>query len=224
MQDYRKTRKEAGEESVKILLADDHKLFLEGVRELLLRVPWIEVVGVASNGAEVLRKLQSHYFDIVMLDIQMPQMNGIKVAEQIRERHQDVKIIVVSMYGERLFVEQMLRLGVAGYLLKNTTPDELVAAIAAVRDGRKYFAHDVTALILGETVGMAPADPVTSLTRREVEVLRLIARGFSGPEIARELTLSVQTVSTHRKNIMQKLNVNNTALLVRYALTNQLID
>lgn len=218
------TDHDAGYETVKILLADDHKLFVEGVRELLQRVPWIEVVGIASNGTEVLRKLQSRYIDIVMLDIQMPQMNGIKVAEQIRERHSDVKIIVVSMYGERLFVEQMVRLGVAGYVLKNTTPEELVEAIAAVRGGRKYFAHDVTALLLGEAVELAPPDPVTALTRREIQILRLIAQGYSGPEIARDLTLSIQTVSTHRKNIMQKLNVNNTASLVRYALTNRLIE
>ncbi len=218
------TDHDAGSETVKILLADDHKLFVEGVRELLQRVPWIEVVGIASNGTEVLRKLQSRYIDIVMLDIQMPQMNGIKVAEQIRERHSDVKIIVVSMYGERLFVEQMVRLGVAGYVLKNTTPEELVEAIAAVRGGRKYFAHDVTALLLGEAVELAPPDPVTALTRREIQILRLIAQGYSGPEIARDLTLSIQTVSTHRKNIMQKLNVNNTASLVRYALTNRLIE
>lgn len=211
-------------EPIRILLADDHKLFLEGVRGLLQKVPWIEIVGIASNGAEVLRKLQSHYFDIVMLDIQMPQMNGLKVAEQMRERHADVKIIVVSMYGERLFVEQMLRLGVDGYLLKNTTPEELISAIAAVRDGRKYFAHDVTALVLGESVSMASPDPVASLTRREIQILRMIARGYSGPEVARELSLSSQTVSTHRKNIMNKLNVNNTASLVRYALTNHLID
>ncbi|MGE3800491.1 MAG: response regulator [Candidatus Kapaibacterium sp.] len=224
MNNSRKIERIAETQSVKILLADDHKLFLEGVRELLQHVNWIEIVGTASNGEDVLRKLQSHYVDIIILDIQMPLMNGIKVAEQIRERNHNVKIIVVSMYGERLFVEQMIRLGVDGYLLKNTTPEELVAAIVAVKEGRKYFAHDVTALILGESVEIAPADPVTALTRRELQILRLVAKGYSGPEIAREFSLSVQTVSTHRKNIMQKLNVNNTASLVRYALTNQLID
>jgi DNA-binding NarL/FixJ family response regulator len=210
-------------ETVKILLADDHKLFIEGIRGLLTRVPWIDVIGVAANGIEVLHMLQSHHADILILDIQMPQMNGIKVAEELSVHYPDVKIIVVSMYGERLFVEQMLRLGVFGYLLKNTTPEELVSAIDTVRAGGKYFAHDVTTLTHGDTVSET-STPSIALTRRETQILKLIARGHSGPEIARELSLSTQTVNTHRKNIMQKLNVNNTALLVRYALTNRLID
>ncbi len=210
---------------LRLLLADDHTLFLDGMRGLLERESWLTLVGTASTGEEVLRKLHSHYVDVLLLDLHMPGIGGIETAAIVADRYPDVRIIIISMHSERTFIERMFRVGVAGYLLKNTSRDELLTAIRAVRDGRRYFAHDVTAAVLGEALGAAPAQlGPDALTKREVEVLQHIARGLTNKDIATYLHLSVQTVHTHRKNIMQKLQVNNSAALVRYAMSNGLID
>lgn len=209
--------------NVRILIADDHTLFLEGLERMLGELTWVTIVATAKDGAEVLRKLHAYYVDIVLLDIHMPGDDGIKTAEMIRSRHPDVKIIIVSMYSERTFIERSYRLGVHGYLLKNTSSAEVLKAIETVRLGGRYFAHDVTAAILGESVGLKPRTH-GALTKRETDVLALIAKGLNTVDIARHLHLSPQTVSTHRKNIMQKLNVGNAAALVRYAITEGLVQ
>lgn len=209
--------------SIKVLIADDHLLFAAGLRTMLSAVPSVDVVAVANDGEDLLYKLESLEVDIVLLDIQMPVIDGIAAAEAMRERFPSVRVIVVSMYGERTFVERMFRVGVSGYLLKNTTVEELVQAIEKVHAGKRYFTQEVTSIVLGESLGI-PDKPSLPLTKREVEILSLIAKGLSNAEAAANLHLSPQTVSTHRKNIMQKLGVNNAAALVRYAMLNGLVD
>lgn len=208
---------------IKVMIADDHHLFADGLRTMLAAKHNIEIVALATDGNDVLRKLNSYYVDILLLDIQMPNSDGVATAEQMRERFPDVKIIVVSMFGEKTFIEKMFRIGVHGYLLKNTSIDELVLAIDTVHNGKKYFAQDVTSIVLG-TAKATGVQTDLSLTKRETEVLKLIAKGYNTSGIAKELNLSPLTVGTHRKNLMQKLNINNAAGLVRYAMLNGIVD
>ena len=192
---------------------------------MLLNEPSIEVVAEASDGVEVLRKLQLYVIDVLLLDIQLPEMTGLEVAAEVRKLHGEVKILVVSMYNERAFIERMHKLGASGYILKSAARDELISGIQKIAAGGVYFSPDVTAIVLG---GMADrsrrAAAYDRITKRELEVLTLIAKEFSNNAIAESLHLSVQTVSTHRKNLLKKLAVKNTAGLVRWAMDNNVLE
>jgi len=154
----------------------------------------------------------------MMLDIQMPQMNGIETAWAIREQYPSVKLIALSMHAEKIFVEKMYRAGVSGYVLKNTNKNELLTAIKAVYHGGTYFSGEIIPAMfsLGDDESMA--DPGPELTKREKEILILIAQEYSNPQIAEALFLSILTVNTHRKNLLKKLDAKNTAGLVKYAI------
>jgi DNA-binding NarL/FixJ family response regulator len=216
---------------IKILIADDHQMFIDGIAASLKDNEFINIISTANNGAQAIRQLEKELVDVVLLDINMPEMNGIEAAKIIVKNHPLVRIIALSMYLEKEFIEELIHIGVSGYILKNTTMGELEQAIISVSSGKKYFSNDVALKMLdaqtnNEYAGKIDSEPTSQvgLTEREVEVLKLITKEFTTPEIAKKLFISVYTVETHRKNLIRKLNVKNIAGLVKYAIQNGITD
>lgn len=206
------------QKKIKVLIADDHRILLDGLVTMLQDAPNVEVVSTAANGEEVLLKLPSYYVDVLLMDIQMPILDGYETAKIVAEKFPDTKILILSMHSERIFIERLYSVGISGYLLKSAGKDEIIQAIEKVAAGEKYFSTEVTTAILSQNREKMATITTSELTKREREILQLIAAGHSNPAIAEQLFLSTDTVKTHRKNIMRKLDVNNTAQLVKYAL------
>ena len=203
---------------IKILLADDHAIVMEGIKEVLSADDEISVVGSVGNGEEVLRFLRKNpHVDVVVLDINMPVMDGISCSRQLKKDFPDVKIIILTMYAQKSFVEEIVKIGIDGCLLKNNTGKELIDAVLRVMSGKQYY----------DRIGTFNSDDeeVTQykLSERELEIIKLMSDGMTSSEIAEKLFLSDHTVKTHRKNILRKLNVNNSSQAVQFCLNNQLI-
>ena len=211
---------------IKILIADDHQMFIDGIKALLKNEKEIKVVGEALNGEEVLATLEKEKADIILLDINMPQMDGIEATRIIRKKFPEVKIIILTMHNKYEFIAGLAHEGASGYILKNTGKAELLNAIKTVQEGKTFFGKEVTETIM-HNLYKKPAEQkieAVQLTEREKEVLKLIAQEFSTKEIADKLFISENTVETHRKNIMAKLNAKNVAGLVKFALQVGLIN
>lgn len=202
---------------IKILLADDHAIVMEGLKEVLGADEEITVVGTVMNGEEVLRFVRGNEVDIVVLDINMPVMDGITCARHLKKEHPEVKIIVLTMYAQRSFVDEILKIGIDGCLLKNNTGKELIDAVLRVMGGGQYYDRIASFNSNEEEVAQY------KLSDRELEVIRLMAEGLTSSEIASKLFLSDHTVKTHRKNILKKLNVHNSSQAVQYCLKNDLL-
>ena len=213
-------------ERIKILIADDHKIFRDGVRSILDKEKDMEVVAEAASGREVLEKLSKGPVDVLILDLDIGKPGGIEVTEMVRKDYPEVRILILSMIGLHEFVIQALEKGATGYLLKNTGKDEVLTAIRSVATGDSYFSREVSAILIEQLHNPATGKRGmvnVPLSAREVEVLKLIAQEFSNPEIAEKLYISIRTVDTHRRNLLQKLEVRNTAGLVKYAIQKGLI-
>lgn len=215
-------------EVIKVLIADDHKMFRDGIRALLHDEPSIEIIDEAADGEEVVKKLATTPVNVILMDIEMPNMNGLETTEFVSEEYPDIQVLVLSMSDEEKHVVQMIKSGARGYILKNTGKQELIAAIKTVAAGDSYFSKEVSQKIFNqftkgskEQAAASDVDPL--LTEREVEILRLIAEEQTNQEIADQLYISIRTVDTHRRNLLQKLNVKNTAGLVKYAISKKLI-
>ncbi|HUI09048.1 MAG TPA: response regulator transcription factor [Bacteroidota bacterium] len=213
---------------IRILIADDHSVVREGLRALLGRVEDFDVIAEAADGEEAVRLVREKKPDVAMLDISMPAVNGIEATRQIRRSNPDTKILIFTMYENEEYVYQMVAAGANGYVLKDAGKHDLIAAVRAIQYGGRFFSPGVSRLIIDEFIRRSreasPAPPARSeLTTRESEILQYIASGLTNAEIARKLFLSVRTVNTHRTNLMHKLDVHNTAGLVRYALENGLV-
>ena len=207
--------------SYRVLLVDDHKIIRDGLRALLDKESDMAVVAEAQNGRVALQLAGRLEPDVVIMDVSMPDLNGIEAARQIIGEQPGVKIIALSMHSEKQYVVGMLRAGVSGYLLKDTAFEELVKAIRVVCTGKKYLSPDVTDIVLQDylhTDTTAGDQPAVLLTTREREVLQLIAEGRATREIAVKLYISIKTVETHRKNIMEKLGTHTVAELTKYAV------
>jgi DNA-binding NarL/FixJ family response regulator len=219
------------EKKIEILIADDHQMFIEGIISSLAANEFITVVATANNGKQILKLLEKDTVDVILLDINMPEMNGIEAAKIILKKYPGIKIISLSMYLEKEFIEELIKIGVSGYILKNTSMKELEQSVLAVASGKKYFSNDAALKILDAQTNTRYADnftinqqPSPGLTERETEVLKLIAKEYTTPEIAEKLFISAYTVETHRKNLIRKLNVKSMAGLVKYAVQNGLAD
>jgi len=209
---------------MKILLVDDHTLFRNGLKMLLDTLPGYEVTGEASNGKEFLGLISNSDYDIVFLDIEMPEINGIEAAKRAIELKPDLKIITLSMYGDEEYYDQMVDAGAKGFLLKNTNLQEVKAAIDTVMNGGNYFSQELMQSLLRNYKSIKDVkEPEAELSEREVEILLLICSGLSNQEIGDQLFISKRTVEKHRANIHSKTNCKNTAGLVMYAIKNQLI-
>jgi len=206
---------------IKIILADDHKIIREGLRALLEKEPDMEVVGEANDGIATVRLTKNLNPDIVIMDIGMPDMNGIEATRQIISETKGVKVIALSMHSDRRFVLQMLKAGASGYLLKDSAFEELALAIKTVMLGQPYLSPKITDVVIKEyIISMAKNEETvfTKITAREREVLQLIAEGKSTKQIASFLNVSVKTIETHRQQIMEKLNIHSIAELTKYAI------
>lgn len=212
---------------IKVMLVDDHQLLLDGIKSALEDVSDIKVVAEAKNGLEVLELLKTTSVDIILMDINMPEMDGLDCTKIISHTYPDIGVIALSQYNEKRFIKQMLRNGAKGYMLKNSGREELVDAIGRVYHGGNYFSEGISLNILQmnrkdknkENRRLFP-----KLTVREKEVLNLICKGLSSSEIGVKLIVSFHTVETHRANLMSKSLSKNTAGLVRWALENDLVD
>ena len=205
--------------STRILLVDDHPMVLAGLRALLAPLPGLEVVATAATAAEAYVAVAAHQPDVVLLDINLPDQSGLDVCRRLVDEYPTLKILALTTLNEKSYVTRMMAQGAAGYVLKNASPEELAEAIARVRAGKKYFSDEVQELLLPEPTALA----VPPLTRREKEILLLIAQGLTSQEMADRLFLSALTVETHRRNLLAKFEVNNTAALMRLAAQHQLL-
>jgi two-component system, NarL family, response regulator NreC len=209
---------------LRILLADDHALVRSGIRALLEAQPDIEVVAEADDGREAIRLARDLYPDIAIIDIAMPELNGIDTLRQIFDVCPNIKVLACSMYSDLPYIVQSLRLGACGYLMKNSAKDDLIRAVQAAKAGKCFLSLDAaTQLIEGFVRKVDSEDTKDSLTSREREILQLIAEGKSNKEIASKLNLSLKTIETHRTNLMRKLQVKEVTGLVQYAIRKGLI-
>ena len=206
----------------RVLLVEDHIVVRQGIKALLSEEADLEIVGEADNGREALTLVEKLHPDVVLMDISMPGLNGIEATHQICQRHDDVKVVILSMYASEEYVFQVLRAGAAGYVLKQSDSSEVLTAIRAALAGGSFLSPPISRTVIDDYIHRAEArgqgDDLDPLTSREREVLQLLAEGHSNKEIAEQLSISVKTVESHRSNMMSKLDVSNKTELVRYAI------
>jgi two-component system, NarL family, response regulator NreC len=211
--------------AIKVLIADDHQLFREGLVNLITSAPDIEVIGEAKDGMEATKKAKKLKPDLILIDIGMPVMNGIEATRVIKKDDPQIKIIAVSMHSDRQFVKGVLEAGADGYLLKNCTYRQLIDAIQSVVSGKKYLSDDITEMVIqGYLDPEDESESKTDLSEREVEVLKLYAEGKSTREISERLFISVKTVGTHKQHIFEKLGIKSNADMIKYAIKEGLIQ
>ncbi len=207
---------------VKILLADDHTIVRQGLKLILSAHADLEVVGEAANGRQAVDMANKLRPDVVLMDVQMPELNGIEAAKQMVAANSRIRILALSMHKEAVYVREILKAGARGYILKDAIDTELVNAIRSVAQGDGYLSPAVAGALNEKTAD--PNNPGDTLSPREREVLLLIAEGKTNKEIATKLNLSVYTVDSHRGKIMEKLNLHSAGELVRFAIKNGLVD
>jgi DNA-binding NarL/FixJ family response regulator len=205
---------------IRIILADDHRIVREGLRALLSGEPDMTVIAEADNGRKAVSLAQELRPDLVIMDVSMPDLNGIEATHQILARDPLIRVIALSIHSDRRFVLRMFEAGAAGYLLKDCAYEELTRAIRVVAEGDPYLSQGIAGLVLGELLGrLLAGDPQgPELTGREREVLQLITEGHTTKQIASKLKVSVKTVETHRRQIMDKVKLNSVAELTKYAI------
>jgi len=206
---------------ISVLIVDDHPMVIEGLKTLLSDDEQVLVKTHFTNGSDTLDYLEKETVDVVLLDVNLPDINGVEMVKLILDKRATISILGLSTYSEPSIINQMIKNGVKGYLLKNATADELVNAISQVHQGNFYFGSEVQK-ILADSVSQESKD-LPKLTRRETHILRLIAEGKTTNTIAEELFISPLTVETHRRNLMQKMEVSNAASLIKIAVEHKLI-
>jgi len=206
---------------IRVLLADDHQLVREGLKQLLAATADIRVEGEAANGDEALALVRTQEYDIAILDMSMPGLSGIDLVKRVKHEKPSLRVLVLSMHGEKQYAARALKSGASGYMTKDTASEQLVAAIRKIAAGGVHISDAAAEQLLASTQ-QGTAAPHSALSDREFEVLRLIVSGMTLTEIGDKLHLSVKTVSTHKTHIQQKLNLHSTADLVRYAMENGL--
>ncbi len=207
-------------EHIRTIVVDDHHLFRSGIVALLNNTPFVDIIGEASDGLGALDLLQSNTTDIAILDLDMPQMNGLEACKLIKQRHPNVSILILSWHCEAAQIKQLMESGAKGFLVKDCTKDELQTAVKVMAQGGSYFSQPITELIfeLNSTKRntVTQGEAKQTLTSREQEILECIANEYTNKEIAHQLFISQRTVETHRRNLIQKLQVKNTVGLVKY--------
>ncbi len=213
---------------IKVLLAEDHVLVRKGIYSLLSEHADIEIVAEASNGFEAIAAVNDHQPDVVVMDIKMPELNGLEASRQLRKLHPNLKILALTMYTNEEYVRQMLSSGVSGYVVKQSIPDELINAIRAVYSGNAFLSPSISRNIIDEylsnTSEQTQTDGYDRLTDREREVLQLLVEGHAPREIAEKLVISPKTVGVHRTNLMEKLGADSLPALVKYAIRKGIIS
>lgn len=216
---------------IKIILVDDHYVVRNGIRALFDDVEEIEVIGEASNGVEAISKVKELSPDIAILDISMPQMNGLDAADIIHKQYPGTKTLIMSMHDNKDYILRSLEMGADGYLLKDSSKEEIIKAIKTVAEGEKYYSGSVSGIIVNGYLNVV-TNPVganfdrkkTKISKQEKSILAHLVQGRNSREIAEELTLSVRTVDNHRARMMKKLGVKNAIELVKLAIEDKLLD
>jgi two-component system nitrate/nitrite response regulator NarL len=211
--------------TINILLADDHTIIRDGIKLMLKKNPEFNIVAEASNGEEAISYLlaKPNTVDVVLMDINMPEMNGIEAAQYITKNIEGLNILALTMHAEETYITSMLKAGALGYILKESGTSELISAIKSVASGQKYYSNEVSVTMINAL--MNEDKPKTSvLSKRESEVLGHIAMGTTNKQVGEILFISGRTVETHRRNILDKLDLKNTAELIRYAIENKVVN
>lgn len=208
---------------IKVLIVDDHQVVLDGIQSMLDNTVEVLVAGQAQDGFKALEFLQLNLVHVALIDINLPGMDGIELSRAITKNHPEVKVLALTTFNEVSFITNIMKAGASGYLLKNTTKEELINAITAVYKGDQYLAKEVKDKLISSSFGKSGSSFIPKLTRREKEVLKLITEEFTTKEIAVKLFISDATVETHRLHLLNKLGARNTAGLVKTAIQKGLI-
>lgn len=216
-------------ETIKIILADDHQMFLDGLASLLSQVKYVQVIAAVNSGKEVLEKLQNVQPDLVIVDLNMPEMDGLETTREIKKKHPHLKVLGLTMENDLHSVTAMLEAGASGYILKNTGKAELELAIKQVMKGEPYLSQSISNQLAQNLLQNFQQrneiqNELSSLTQRELEILKMIALENSNTEIATQLFISPKTVETHRKNLMRKIGVKNSLGVYKFAIKHQLLE
>jgi DNA-binding NarL/FixJ family response regulator len=210
---------------IRVFMIDDHQLFVSGIRSIFEGDEEIQIVGACHDGSSAMSQLSENQpIDVILLDINLPGMDGVALNQLIRQNFPACQVIALTMHQESVFIQKMIKGGARGYVLKNSGKDHLKKAILAVAEGGTFFGDDVKEALMQEMMPGSASKSIPKLSRREKEVLLLITREHTTAEIAEKLFISQNTVETHRKNLLQKLNVRNTAGLVRLAMEKGLVE
>jgi len=218
-------KKVAKRAPIKVLLADDHFLVREGLRSSLAEYPDVQVVGEARNGMEALEKARSLAPDVILMDINMPEMNGLEATAALRNSESRARVLALTVHNNKQYIMQIIRSGAQGYVLKDTSPDELVRGIHAVVNGEAFFSPTISSVVLQllrEENRSGVSEGPARLTPREIQIVKLVAAGKTNKEIAGHLNINVRTVETQRYQLMRRINVRNAAELTRFAIENDL--
>lgn len=209
---------------IRILIADDHPMFREGLRRILARCPDFNVAGEASNGQEVFEKVWKNEYDIVLLDIAMPGTPGLEVLKRLKNEKPKLPVLVLSMYPEEQYAVRVIKAGASGYLTKESASEELITAIRRISGGRKYITSSIAERLADDVEPTAEKPLHDTLSDRELEVFRMISAGKTTTQIAEELFLSVKTISTYRSRILDKMKMKTNAELIHYAIKHNMFD
>jgi DNA-binding NarL/FixJ family response regulator len=214
---------------MKILIADDHAMFVDGIKSIIETETDMNVVGRCYNGKSVIEFIKNESVDIILLDVNLPDINGVEVCKEALKINPSLKVLAITMFNEESFIQEILNNGAKGYILKNTGRDELLKAIRTVSKGESYFSKEVTESIMKSLMNQRKASnksvtEIPKISRREKEVLKLIIEEFTTQEIADSLYISLKTVESHRASLLSKLNARNTAGLVRIAIEHKLLE
>lgn len=215
------------EKKIRVIIVDDHELFRNGIAMAINKLKYAEVVGEASNGIELLSILENKDADVIFMDIKMPEMNGIEATFLALKKDPSLKIIALSMFGDEEYLHNMLDAGAKGFLLKNIRKNELDIALQLIADGKNYYSEELLQFFTNKFIKKESAESgpdLNNLTRRELEVLKLVAEGFSNQEIAEKLFISQRTVDGHKANLISKTGSKNIVHLLVYAIKNKLIE
>jgi DNA-binding NarL/FixJ family response regulator len=216
-------------ETINILLVDDHTLIREGLKLILKKSKQFKIIGEACNGVEALDflKKDASKTHVMLLDITMPELDGFEVAKVAKKKYPNLKILALTMHNEESYITKMIDVGVHGYVLKDSNLDDLSSAIKTVLEDKPYYSSDVSAVMISSLMNkdkQKDNNSIENLTDREMEIIKLISEGYKSSEIAEKLELSIRTIEVHRRNLMKKLEVKNTAELVSCALKSKLIS
>lgn len=215
---------------IKVVIADDHQIFIEGIRALIKDSDKVALVGEAKDGETLMLLLKTKNPDVVLMDVSMPKMNGIEATKKIKTVYPEMRILGLTMAEDASSVSEMMKAGALGYLLKTTGKAELINAITRVFHGEKYLSNEMSMKLIEKMFDENSKDDIeriprkAEITRRELDIIRLIAEEMTNVEIAKKLNNSPMTIITHRKNLLRKLGVKNTAGLVKYAVLNGLLE
>lgn len=213
-------------DDISLILVDDHQIVIDGLRALLAGVEGILVLGEANSGEELLSALPYLSANLIILDVNMPGMDGVETCRKVRQQYPETQVLALTMHNDRGVIQSMTQAGAKGYVLKNTSREELVEAIRKVNQGKRYISEEATERLLEPEPASVDTDEVIPavLTSREREILSLIAEGYSNTEIGDQLNISHRTVDTHRTNLMKKIGVRNIAGLIRYAFRHGIVS